>query len=175
MQKKSDTLETNPYEPKNHLLTYLLTYLADKKTNNNNYNFTTRVSRELVQEFFDTCRRLGLITSKGYANKALAALIAYFNEQFKDSPKTVQTNFFYKPTVIQQQNIVNIAVKLQLKMVKKDLTFVLQKLELKELEQQARNFQLSRLREVLPKAISAYEKTANKELETLLQKAEAYV
>jgi hypothetical protein len=161
----------------NTLLNTLIQIRNKNKNKNKTHDSTSlRLNREIREAFYQTCHKLGLASYGRGANLIVEAFMEFFTEQLKDHPQIVQTTLLYKPTFVQNNvKIENIGVKLQVKIVKKTLTFILQKLESKDVEEQVKEFQLSRLREVLPKAISAYEKTANKELEALLQKAEAYV
>ena len=67
---------------------------------------------------------------------------------------------------------INLARKLELKILKKDLRFVIQGLETKRGDP---SFLISRLREILPKAIRIYEKTSDLEMEQLLTKTEKWI
>ena len=96
---------------KNSLLTYLLTYLSNNN-NNYNYNYTTRVNKETVEEFHETCKKLGLLKKNRYSNVALEGLMHFFIEQYKDSPRILQTNLTF---LFNKPEQVNIAKKITVK------------------------------------------------------------
>jgi hypothetical protein len=75
--------------------------------------------------------------------------------------------------IIEPQHVnINLTKRLELKLIKKDLILVVQKLENKEGNQ---SFYLERLRELLPKAIRIYQKTSDPEMEKLLQQSEKWI
>ncbi|MHA1834485.1 MAG: hypothetical protein ACTSV7_10895, partial [Candidatus Baldrarchaeia archaeon] len=92
----------------------------------------------------------------------------------KNHPQIVQTTLFYKPHIekVEVKQQFNIAQKLELKLVKQDLTTILNGLERKRGDPA---FLLGRLREVLPKAIRLYQKTSNAEIAVLLEKTEKWI
>lgn len=143
------------------------------------YSLTTRVSSEVYREFDVVCRRLGL-AKHGKVNVALEGLIAYFVEQFRDQPAIVQqtlTNVFVKAEP-QSQVTVNVAQKLVVKMIRRDLSYILEKIEDYSNNPRTANqsdYWVRILSEKLPKAVAVYEKTFDPELEKLLKKAEKWV
>jgi len=164
--------EPNAKNLQSLLFNYLINYLTEHQ-NRNRSNLVTRVNRQVYEDFFDVCRRLGLVSQRGRANIALEALMQLTVEKFKDTARIVQTTLFYKPTIsIEQKVEVNIAQKLEIKLIKKDLAGILQRLETKQGNQ---NFLQSRLRELLPKAIRIYDKTSDQEIEKLLTKLDKWV
>ena len=164
-----------------YLITYLLTYLTRENRDRERvrYSLTTRISRDLYQSFDVTCRKLGL-SKKGATNIALEALIAYFVEQYYDHPTVIQqtlTNIYVKAEP-HSEVIINIAQKLEVKIIKRDLTHILSKIEVfandrhKTSQYQA---MIQSLNETLPKALRIYEKTMDPSLEKLLKQSEKWV
>ena len=164
--------EFNDESFRNKLLNYLINYLI-RNRNRNRYNLTIRVNPQVYEEFKLVCQKLGLLKGTSRGNLVIEGFMQWFIEKF-DTPKLIQTTLFYKPEInVHTPKIqLNIAQKLELKLVKQDLTVILQRLEN---SQGDRAFLLSRLREVLGKAIRVYEKTSDNEIEQLLEKAEKWI
>jgi len=158
------------------LLNYLINYLMKEKKErkeSKRYSLTTRVSPQIYQQFDMICRRLGL-AKHGKTNVALEGLMAFFVEQHRDHPTIIQqtlTQLFVKAQPRSQVHI-DLSQRLEVKLIKKDLTLVIQKLEAKEGRQ---DFYIERLKELLPKAIRIYQKTSDRGLEKLLQKTEKWI
>ena len=165
--------EFNDESFRNKLLNYLINYLI-RNRNRNRYNLTIRVSPQVYEEFKLVCQKLGLLKGTSRGNLVIEAFMEWFIEKF-DTPKLVQTTLFcYKPNInVQAPKVeLNIAQKLELKLVKQDLTVILQRLEEGHGD---RSFLLGKLRETLVKAIRVYEKTSDSEIERLLEKAEKWI
>ena len=165
----------NTVSEKTLLLKYLSTYLTryEREKGRDRYALTTRVSKDLYQSFNVTCRHLGL-TKRGAVNTALEGLISFFVEQYRDHPTVIQqtlTNVFIKAEP-QSQIIVNLSQRLEVKMIKRDLAYVIQGLESKKGSQP---FFMERLNDILPKALRVYEKTMDPELEQLLKQSENWI
>ena len=92
-------------------------------------------------------------------------------ELFQDYPKVIQTTLFYKPTINIQKTEINIATKLEVKLVRNELQHILIALE----QGKTTDFWLSKLRETIPKAIRIYDKTRDSKLEELLKKSEKWI
>lgn len=143
------------------------------KNRKDRYNLTVHVSRQIYEDFYDVCRKLGLASRSSRGNIVLEGFMVWFIENFKSSPTYVQTTLFYKPQINFQQKIeVNIAQKLELKMLKNDLKAIIDSLEKGKGERQ---FYLSRLKEVLPKAIRLYQRMPDEEVKRLFEKAEKWI
>lgn len=155
------------------LLNYLINYLIHSPKKKDRYNLTIHVSREVYDEFVDVCRRLRLTPGTSRGNIVIEGFMKLFIDSFKSSPTSIQTTLFYKPQINVQQKVeVNIAQKLELKLIKKDLKTVLDFLEKGKGERQ---FYLSRLREILPKAIRLYQRLPDNEVKELFKKAEKWI
>jgi hypothetical protein len=101
-------------------------------------------------------------------SQALQEAMAEYIENHSDELPAKTIINIIKP---QQVNI-NLATRLELKLIKKDLTIVVQRLESGEGNQ---NFYMERLKELLPKALKVYRKTSDQELEQLLAQTEKWV
>jgi len=154
------------------LLNYLINYLNNKGKNKTRNPVTLYLDRTLYDEFVNVCGRLGLLRGKSKGNITVEALMNLIVENFKDHPKLLQTTLFYKPILKVNQKVeLNVAQKLELKIVREDLTRILESLENRRGNP---DFYTKRLREILPKAIKIFEKTENPELRQLLEKAEKW-
>ena len=164
--------EFNDESFRNKLLNYLINYLI-RNRNRNRYNLTIRVNPQVYEEFKLVCQKLGLLKGTSRGNLVIEAFMQWFIEKF-DTPRLVQTTLFYKPEInVHAPKVeLNIAQKLELKLVKRDLTVILESLEQGRGD---RGWLLSKLREVLGKAIRVYEKTSDGEIERLLEKAEKWI
>jgi hypothetical protein len=155
------------------LINYLINYLNSGIRNRSRNPVTFYLDRTVYDEFVDVCRRLGLLKGKSKGNIAVEALMNLIVENFKEHPKLIQTTLFYKPVLKVNQKVeLNVAQKLELKIVREDLTRIIDSLENRRGNQE---FYTQRLREILPKAIKIFEKTENPELRQLLEKAEKWV
>jgi hypothetical protein len=155
------------------LINYLINYLNSGIRNRSRNPVTFYLDRTVYDEFVDVCRRLGLLKGKSKGNIAVEALMNLIVENFKEHPKLLQTTLFYKPVLKVNQKVeLNVAQKLELKIVREDLTRIIDSLENRRGNQE---FYTQRLREILPKAIKIFEKTENPELRKLLEKAEKWV
>ena len=168
--------EDNVKNPQILLLNYLITYLIKNKNKNKNrnYNLTLRIDKSVYDSFVDVCGKLGLLPGRSKGNLAVEGFMSFMVEKFKNHPQIVQTTLFYKPHIekVEVKQQFNIAQKLELKLVKQDLTAILNGLEQKRGDPA---FLLARLREVLPKAIRLYQKTSNAEIAELLEKTEKWI
>jgi len=145
---------------------YNITFFSKEKT-----TICLKVNPQVYHEFINT-----LLDNNfrlyGNVGRMVEALMRIFIDTFK-TPKAVQTTLFYCPTINVKQNVeINIARKLELKLVTNDLETILKSLEQKKGNAE---FYLSRLREILPKAIRLYEKTNDQKIEELLSKAEKWI
>jgi len=155
------------------LINYLINYLNSGIRNRSRNPVTFHLDRTVYDEFVDVCRRLGLLKGKSKGNIAVEALMNLIVENFKEHPKLIQTTLFYKPVLKVNQKVeLNVAQKLEIKIVREDLTRIIDSLENRRGNQE---FYTQRLREILPKAIKIFEKTENPELRQLLEKAEKWV
>jgi len=130
---------------------------------------------ELIKVFDRICGVHGKSRSE-VLNKLI---IDYVKEHQEKHGQVELTQYFVKAEPGSQVNIAkkqvikyNISQRLELKMIKKDLTLIIQKLEAKEGKQ---DFYIERLKELLPKAIRIYQKTSDRNLEALLQKTEKWI
>ena len=156
---------------KNQLFNYLINYITENRNRNRNTT-CIRVNPEVFNTFVDNCYELGLHKHRGIS-VVIEALLSLFNETFK-TRKFVQTTLFcYKPEIrIQTPKVeLNIATKLEVKIVKNELKHILIALE------QGKNpdFWLSKLKDSIAKAIRVYDKTRDSELEELLKKSEKWI
>ena len=163
--------EDNVEDFKIQLFNYLINYITENRNRNRNTT-TIRVNPEIFRSFIENCYELGLHKYRGIS-VVIEGLLSLFNQYFK-TRKVIQTTLFYKPHIekVEVKQQFNLAQKLELKLVKRDLTTILNGLEQKRGDPA---FLLARLREVLPKAIRLYQKTENKTLAELLEKTEKYV
>lgn len=166
------TNETNDKDFQNSLINYLINYLIENK-NRNRKPITLFLNPSLFDEFSEVCKKLGLIHGKSKGNVAIEGFMSFMVEKFRDAPKVVQTTLYYKPEINVQQNVtVNIAQKLELKLVKKSLGNVLDALENGKGDSK---FYRDRLLDALSKAISVYNKTRDGDVAKLLERAEKWV
>jgi len=144
-----------------------LLFLADK----NRCPITFYLSPFLWDEFNRVIKNVDPFLSR---SQILEKLIIDYCLRNNDRNLKLTQFIFNQPKQvnIHQKIKLNIAQKLELKLVKQDLTTILNGLEQKRGDQ---NFLLGRLREVLPKAVRLYQKTSNAEIAVLLEKAEKYV
>ncbi|RLG57254.1 MAG: hypothetical protein DRN95_05745 [Candidatus Hydrothermarchaeota archaeon] len=163
--------EDNVKDFKIQLFNYLINYITENRNRNRNTT-TIRVNPEIFRTFLENCYELGLHKYRG-VSVVIEGLLSLFNQYFK-TRKVIQTTLFYKPHIekVEVKQQVNIAQRLELKLVKQDLTAIINGLEQKRGDS---NFLLGRLREVLPKAVRLYQKTESREIAVLLEKAEKYV
>jgi len=159
----------NDFHFKNELLNYLINYLI-RNRNRNRYNLTIRVCPQVYEDFKLVCQKLGLLKGTSRGNLVIEAFMKWFTEKF-DTPRVIQTTLFYKPTINIQKTEINIATKLEVKLVRNELQHILIALE----QGKASDFWLSKLRETIPKAIRIYDKTRDSELEELLKKSEKWI
>jgi len=167
--------EDNVKNPQSLLYNYIYNYIIKNKNKNKNRNQTNfLIDRALYEDFVDVCRKLGLIQGRSRGNLAVEGFMNFMVEKFKNHPQIVQTTLFYKPHIekVEVKQQFNIAQKLELKLVKQDLTTILNGLEQKRGDPA---FLLGRLREVLPKAIRLYQKTNSVEIAELLEKTEKWI
>lgn len=151
---------------------YIYNYISKEKKRRRIREYLLRLDPQVYSEFRRVAAsKFGLHYG---ANILVEALMKMFVEEFKDSPIIQTTLFCYKPQQVNiHQNIkLNLAQKLELKLIKQDLTTILNGLQHGKGD---KNFYLSRLREVLPKAIRLYEKTENHEIAELLEKSERWI
>jgi len=163
--------EFNDFHFKNQLFNYLYNYITENR-NRNRITTCIRVNPEVFNTFVDNCYELGLHKHRG-VSVVIEALLSLFNETFK-TRKFVQTTLFcYKPKIdIHTAKIeLNIATKLEVKLVRNELQHILIALE----QGKTTDFWLSKLRETIPKAIRVYDKTRDSELEELLKKSEKWI
>ena len=145
-----------------------LHYNKEKKTvtiSLGNSQISLRTIREVYEVFKDFCRRLG----KTVGEATVQAWIEYMQAHASELPYQTVINIFQPGS---QQINVNLPEKIELKLVKRDLTIIIEKLEK---GQGDRNFFLQRLRETLPKAIRVYEKTFDPEVKELLARSEKLI
>ena len=155
---------------RNWLINYLINYLTEYKNKNNRRTTTLRLDPQVYYEFLDSCRIFGVYPFHG-TNVIVEALMKLFIDQFGNKPRFIQTTLFYKPTINIQKTQINIATKLEVKLVRNELQHILIALE----QGKASDFWLSKLRETIPKAIRIYDKTRDSELEELLKKSEKWI
>jgi hypothetical protein len=78
-------------EKPNRLIDYIAAYLAEEAKNKaDRYNLTIRISRAVYEDFYDACRKQGLITGQSKGNLVLEAFMSWFAEKFRDKPRVVQ-------------------------------------------------------------------------------------
>ena len=158
----------------NSFRSWLFNYLINYLTKNKEKNRTTtsvRINREIYEDFIDVaCSKFRVYPHHGL-NLLIEALMNLVIELFQDYPKVVQTTLFYKPTINIQKTEINIATKLEVKLVRNELQHILIALE----QGKASDFWLSKLRETIPKAIRIYDKTRDSKLEELLKKSEKWI
>jgi len=167
---------SNPKE-KNSLLNYLINYLMREKRDSKRArsSLTVRISDQVYHDFDMVCRRLGL-TSRGKTNVALEAALSFFVEQYRERPAVIQqtlTNVFVKAEQGSTVNV-NVAQQLEVKIVKRELSYILEQLGTGSSERRAAYF-VRALNGTLPKALKIYEKTLDPELGGLLKQSEKWV
>jgi len=129
------------------------------------------LSRSLWEEFNRVVKNVDPFLSRSQVLERL--IIDYCLRNNDKNLKLTQFIFNQPKQVNIHQNIkLNIAQKLELKLVKQDLTTILNGLEQKRGDPA---FLLARLREVLPKAIRLYQKTNSVEIAELLEKTEKWI
>jgi len=129
------------------------------------------LSRSLWNEFNHVVKNVDPFLSRSQVLEKL--IIDYCLRNNDKNLKLTQFIFNQPKQVNIHQNIkLNLAQKLELKLVKRDLTTILNGLEHKRGDPA---FLLARLREVLPKAIRLYQKTSNAEIAELLEKTEQWI
>lgn len=165
-----DTRKNNN-KNENSLLTYLLTYLVRNRDKPREH-LNTNINREVYEEFFDVCRKLDLLKRRRHPNVALEGLMKYFVELYGDRPTVVQSTLFYKPEINMDKVELNIAQKLELKMVKKELDHTLDSLHKGRGE---RSFYINRLLSLTKKGIRVWRKTRDDELGDMLKEAKQFV
>ena len=144
-----------------------LLFLADK----NRAPITFYLSPFLWEEFNNVVKNVDPFLSRSQVLERL--IIDYCLRNNDKNLKLTQFIFNQPKQVNIHQNIkLNIAQKLELKLVKQDLTTILNGLEQKRGDPA---FLLGRLREVLPKAIRLYQKTESREIAVLLEKSERWI
>ena len=150
---------------------YIYNYISKERKKRRVKEYCLRVDPEVYSEFRRiAAAKFGLHYG---ANILIEALMKMFIEDFKDTP-VIQTTLFYTPKVnVHTPKVeLNVAQKLELKLVKQDLTFILNKLEKGEGN---KAFLLAKLREVLGKAIRIYNLTSDQEMENLFRKVEKWI
>ena len=163
--------EFNDESFRNRRYKYIYKYISKERKKRRIKEYLLRLDSEVYSEFRRiAAAKFGLHYG---ANVLVEALMKIFIEEFKDAP-IIQTTLFYKPKVnVHTPKVeLNIAQKLEIKIVKQDLTAILESLEQGRGD---RGWLLSKLREVLGKAIRVYEKTSDGEIERLLEKAEKWI
>jgi len=129
------------------------------------------ISSQLWEEFNRVVKSVDPFLSRSQVLEQL--IIDYCLRNNSKNLKITQFIFNQPQQVnIQPKVEVNIAQKLELKLVTQDLAGVLDALEKRRGDS---NFYMSRLREVLPRAIRVYERVRDEELRKLLAKAEKWV
>lgn len=144
-------------------------YVIRNELSSERQGLTTRIHPDVKEQFYYTCRKLGLLV-RGRFNVALEALMQNFNEAYRDAPATVQTQLLGKPSLGKPEP--NLVDRLELKMAKKELSAIIG--ACKE-ERGHADFREARLHEILPKALKAYRTTRDKALGELLREAEKLV
>ena len=165
-----DNNGNNVKSPKKQLFNYLINYLTENR-NRNRRTTTVRLNPEVLEEF----RRIAYLRFSLHnfknSNVLIEGLLAYFNSVFKVE-NVIQTTLFYKPTIIQQQQTINIGLKIQVKMVKQDLENILESLEQ---ERGDPYFYMQKLRKTIERASKLYNSTRDPQLKILLERAENWI
>ena len=165
-----DNNGNNVKSPKKQLFNYLINYLTENR-NRNRRTTTVRLNPEVLEEF----RRIAYLRFSLHnfknSNVLIEGLLAYFNSVFKVE-NVIQTTLFYKPTIIQQQQTINIGLKIQVKMVKQDLENILESLEQKRGDPY---FYMQKLRKTIERASKLYNSTRDPQLKILLEQAENWI
>ena len=169
----TDNSQDNNNRLNNRIISYLINYLIENRDSSKRETTTTRLNPDVMDKFFSTCRKLRLTNKAGIPNRracniALEGLIQYFNETFNFN-EPIQTMLFGEQP---KKPELNIASRLELNMIKKDLGNLIDALENRRGHP---DFLEGKLRETLPKAIRIYEDTRDSELEDLLVKVERFV
>lgn len=122
------------------------------------------LNEQLYQSFKHTARLLGKLSTSQALQEAMAEYIKTHSRQL---PGDTTIN------IIQPQQVnITLTRRLQLKLVKRELTLLIRTLERKP---EGQGFFLQKLKELLPKALRLYEKTSDKDLEALLKRTEQWV
>ena len=171
MKKESHSLcssNNNKEINKLQLINTLTHYFIQNKDNPRSCT-SVRLNSKILEKFLDTCRRTRLL-HRGRINVAIESFMQLMNDLYGNEA-IVQTTLFSEPEPKFRLEL-NIAQKLELNLVKKDIGNLIDALENKRGHP---DFLESKLREVLPKAIRLYEDTRDGELELLLGKVEKFV
>jgi len=129
-----------------------------------------RINKQVKDDFFFVCRRMGLLV-RGHSNIALEGLMKNFVERYRDAPKIVQTTLTLHEPATPEINL-QLVEKLELTDMKKRFSLILERLETK---QGHHDFNQDMFRQLLPKAIKIYQQTGDKQMESLLKKAEEFI
>lgn len=160
----------NNNEIKENILINILIHYLIRNQSLPRRTTSLRINPTIYERFFWTCRKLGLL-KRGHSNVAIEGLMQFFIEKYEDTPSVIQTTLLLeKPN--QPKHELSIATRLELKIVKTDLANILDSCQ-KGLGHET--WRESRLKEVVEKAVRVYENTRDKDLATLLGKAEAFV
>lgn len=122
------------------------------------------LNEQLYQSFKKTARLIG----RPSTSQALQEAMAEYMENHSHQLPTGATINIIQP---RQVNI-NLTKRLELKLIRKDLSLLIQTIENKRGN---KNFFLEKLKELLPKALRIYEKTSDPEMENLLKQTEKWV
>jgi len=161
----------NNDKDKSLLINILIHYLIENQSKLDRKAKTYSLRNEICELFYFTCRKLGLLSKRGRVNVALEGLMWDFIQSHADTPPLIQTTLF-PPKQKTGKFEPNIAQKLEMKLVKRDLANILDALEQKRGH---KDFLDSRLRDILPKAMRVYGDTRDKDIQKMLEKAEAWV
>ena len=164
--------EDNVKDFRIQLFNYLINYLIRNKNKNRNA-VTLNIDQQVYRQFIYVVHKsFGCYPHRGL-NVLIEGLMNLVIENFK-TPEAIQTTLFYKPKIekVEVKQQFNLAQKLEIKLVKQDLTYILDRLKSGKGD---KSFYLERLREVLPKAIRVYQKTSDKTIEKLLEKSERWI
>ena len=125
---------------------------------------SVRLSPLLWEDFKVFARRLGMTLSEAVSE----ALRNFMIEKRDEANITVVLNHDCRRRI-------NVATKLELKLVKRDLSAALKALRDPRRSESAKNFLMNRLREILKKALRVYERTHDEELQRLLARADELI
>lgn len=166
--------EYNVRDSKNALINYLINYLTNYKSKSKNKErrtTTIRLDPQIYYQFIDACMFFGVRPFNG-TNVIIEGLMSLIVENFGNKPRVIQTTLFYKPTIIQQNHVINISLKLQIKMIRQELENILKSLEQHRGDP---SFYMQKLRKTVEKASRLYESTRDPQLEMLLERAEKWI
>ena len=160
----------NNNERKENLLINTLIHYIIQNQSLHRETTCLRINKTVYEQFFWACKKLGLL-KRGHSNVAIEGLMHFFVDKYTDHPGVVQTTLLLEKPERKKREL-SIAKRLELKMVKTDLTNILESCQKGHGHETWRE---SRLKEVVEKAVRVYEDTRDSELAGLLGKAEEYV